>query len=129
MSPDGKWLAVELYPPGMGIDLALLELGAGSEPETVVASPFIDDFASFSRNSAWMAFTSNASGRLEIYVQPVQGERASVKVSNNSGEFSVWSPTRDELYYQRGNPILSVPYTGRWAGVPARATIGAGRDA
>ena len=110
LSPDGKWLAVQLWPVQMGIDLALLELGAGSGLTTVVASPFIDKQASFSRDSAWLAYSSNISGRWEVYAQPVRGDGATVKISADGGDFSVWSPTRDELYYQRENTIMAASY-------------------
>ena len=110
LSPDGNWLAVLLWPVDMGTDLALLELGAESELTTVAASPFIDDRASFSRDSAWLAYTSNASGRGEVYVQEIRGDGATVKISADGGDFSVWSPTGDELYYQRENTIMAVSY-------------------
>ena len=111
VSPDGKWLAVELYPPRLGRDLALLELGAGSGPVTFITSPYDDDLASFSKDSTWLAFSSNASGRWEVYAQSVEGDETSLKISTDGGDFSVWSPTRDELYYQRGNAIMAVSYT------------------
>jgi dipeptidyl aminopeptidase/acylaminoacyl peptidase len=110
LSPDGKWLAVELWLAEMGKDLALLELGAGSGLTTVVTSPFLDEHPSFSRDSAWLAYSSNVSGRWEVYAQPVRGDGVAVKISADGGDFSVWSPTRDELYYQRESTIMAVSY-------------------
>ena len=65
---------------------------------------------SFSRDSAWLAYSSNASGRWEIYAQPVRDDGDAVKISVDGGDFSAWSPTRDELYYQRENTIMAVSY-------------------
>ena len=88
LSPDGKWLAVELWPAEMGTDLALLELGAGSGLTTVVASPFVDEQPSFSRDSAWLRSAMTECSR--------NARSISAKTSSASG-------------FRRSTPSISAP--------------------
>ena len=63
----------------------------------------------FSRDGRWIAYTSNESGRYEIYVvrRDLEGERQ--KVSLAGGEEPRWSPRGDRLIYRWGQDWLAVP--------------------
>jgi len=50
----------------------------------------------------WLAFTSNQSGREEVYVRRLEGEGEQVQVSLGGGTEPVWSPDGRELFYQSG---------------------------
>ena len=55
-------------PAETGDDLLILDLEKGSEPVPAANTPFQERLPHFSRDSAWLAFRSDASGRNEIYV-------------------------------------------------------------
>ena len=56
-----------------------------------------------SSDERWLAYSSNASGRLEIFVQPFPGLGATIRVSPNGGVEPLWSPSGDRLYYRSEN--------------------------
>jgi len=60
----------------------------------------------------WVAYTSNESGRDEVYVDsyPRPGNR--VMVSRSGGGDPVWRSDGRELYYWSGDALIGVPIDG-----------------
>ena len=110
ISRDDRWLAISEFRVGTSEDIAVLDLQNGSKPVPAAKTPFEETSPHFSRDSAWIAYHSNASGRQEIYVQLVTDATTRVKVSSNGGSFPLWSPVDDELYYVLGDEIMAVGY-------------------
>ena len=110
LSPDGRWLAIEQYTVATGQDIAMLNLQDDTEPIPAANTPFGEDSSHFSRDSAWLAYRSYASGRSEIYVQRVADATGRVKVSSNGGATPRWSPIDDELYYVAEDTIMALGY-------------------
>ena len=84
----------------------------GEKPgDKPVAAPFIDSAEvqinpQFSPDGRWVAFASNQSGRIEVYVQQYpMGER--LPVSTDGGIAPVWRRDGKELYFQGG--VAGVP--------------------
>ncbi|HSF16530.1 MAG TPA: hypothetical protein VLK65_13370 [Vicinamibacteria bacterium] len=111
VSPDGRWLALREYHIETGEDLVLARVDEPSDIVPVASTPFEENSPSFSRDSAWIAFRSYASGRSEVYVQRVPDGMGRVRVSSSGGTNPVWSPTRDELYYVSGDELMAVGYS------------------
>ena len=92
-------------------DLALVKL-SGGEPaiEPLVATRFSEDRAAVSKDGRWLAFTSNQSGRDEVYVRPLTGAGDQVQVSIAGGIEPVWGPDGHDLFYRgidaSGAPML-----------------------
>jgi Tol biopolymer transport system component len=68
----------------------------------------------FSPDGRWIAYTSNESGRNEIYVQPFPAEGSSGtgrwQISGGGGRLAVWSRASHELFYDSpDNRIMVVP--------------------
>jgi Tol biopolymer transport system component len=84
-------------------------------PERFLTTKFIDGDAAFSPDGRWIAYTSNESGRLEVYVRafaasvPAGGARW--PISNSGGGAPGWSPNGRELLYLTGDQIMTVGYT------------------
>jgi Tol biopolymer transport system component len=75
----------------------------------------------FSPDSKWLAFSSDESGRSEIYVRAFSGHRdpsaSTIQISNNGGEFPMWNESGGELYYvSAGDVIFSVNTRGLASG-------------
>ena len=61
----------------------------------------------FSPNGEWFAFTSDQSGRAEVYVAPFPGPGQPVPISNDGGIEPVWSKSGRELFYRNGDSLMS----------------------
>src|SRR5262249_55399956 len=59
-------------------------------------------FPVWSPDDRWLAYTSNATGRQEVYVQPYPGPGAAIPVSINGGAAPTWNPKGRELFYVEG---------------------------
>jgi hypothetical protein len=100
-SRDGRFLI--LLSGGISnFDLSVLPLEGDRKPEPFVASEFQETQGQFSPDGKWMAYTSNETGRFEVYVEPFPrgaggvGKRA---VSTAGGEEPRWRPDGKELFY------------------------------
>jgi Tol biopolymer transport system component len=92
-----------------GSDAAIIR-NAGKGPlEPLVASRFDESYVGASPDGRWISFVSNQSGREEVYLRDLAGERDQVLVSNDGGNEPVWSPDGRELFYRetrQDNPYL-----------------------
>jgi Tol biopolymer transport system component/tRNA A-37 threonylcarbamoyl transferase component Bud32 len=109
VSPDGKWLLYTQRTAVGGNDIWLVALDASRPPSVVFETPFDENEPRFSPDGHLFSFSSNASGRQEIYVTPfpVAGER--VRVSTGGGFGARWSRNGRELFYRSGNQVMSAP--------------------
>ena len=57
----------------------------------------------------WLAYTSNESGRYEVYVQPFPEPGEKFQISTGGGADPVWSRNGRELFYRAGNKMMAVP--------------------
>jgi hypothetical protein len=55
-----------------------------------------------SPDGRWLAYTSDETGQLEVYVQPLDRSGGKRLVSLGGGMEPVWSPDGSELYYRSG---------------------------
>src|SRR4029078_11173768 len=53
----------------------------------------------FSPDGRWVAYAANPSGRFEVYLRPLDGERAAVRISAGGGEHPIWRRDGRELFY------------------------------
>jgi Tol biopolymer transport system component len=66
---------------------------------------------SFSPDGRWIAYTSNESGRTEVYVRPYPGPGGKWQISTEGGGEPVWNPKGRELFYRSGQKMMAVEYT------------------
>ncbi|HKQ50621.1 MAG TPA: protein kinase [Phycisphaerae bacterium] len=73
-SRDGNYLLFSLgrYIGGKPCDIWVLPLTGKREPFVFLKTPFEEDDARFSPDGRWVAYTSDESGRNEVYVAPFQ---------------------------------------------------------
>ncbi len=90
------------------------QLKAG-KPEQFLKDQFDDGGPDFSPDGRWLAYTSNESGRNEIYVRPFQlpvsGPGAKWQISNGGGVGAWWLRNGRELGYVAGGQVMMVNYT------------------
>jgi Tol biopolymer transport system component len=107
-APDGTLLYTEISPT-TGRDLWTLSPEGKASPLRVTR--FNEWAAQFSPEHGgphWIAYTSDESGRPEIYVQSYPNEDRRIPVSTGGGVRPVWSPDGRELYYLTGDALVVV---------------------
>ena len=99
---DGSGLvtAVTNLRPGSGADIVLVRNGGRGPLEALVASDYNEAFPALSPDSRWVTFTSDQSGRSEVYVRPVRGTGDAVQISLAGGTEAVWGPSGHEIFYR-----------------------------
>jgi Tol biopolymer transport system component len=104
ISPDGKMLAFgqDLYREAneTGTDIWMLPLDGNREPFPFVQTQAYEIHPVFSPDGRWVAYASNESGRLEVYMRPFPGPGGAIQVSTEGGCGPVWSPDGKEIFYR-----------------------------
>ena len=76
----------------------------------------------FSPDGRWLAYTSDESGRPEVYVQPFPGHGGKWQISTAGGGQPVWNRNGKELFYASAdNKLMAVDVkadSGFEAGTP-----------
>jgi Protein kinase domain/WD40-like Beta Propeller Repeat len=119
-TPDGKRLAYMELVGGARAQISTVtledqggQLKAGT-PEPFLKSNFSDQNPAFSPDGRWLAYHSNESGRLEVYVRafppPSSGQGGKWQISNNGGGDPRWSRGGHELVYRSGNQLMTISY-------------------
>jgi len=104
VSKDGKWLAYHDGDPATatGFDIWVVSLEGEKKPEAFLRTQATEASPQFSPDGHWLAYTSNESGRNEIYVQPFPGPGQKIPISTNGGGAPQWSSDGSELFYREG---------------------------
>jgi serine/threonine protein kinase/Tol biopolymer transport system component len=105
--PSGQFLAFEENHPQTGLDLMILPV-SGTEasgwkagrPTVFLSTRFIEREPAFSPDGRWLAYTSDESGRSEVYVRPFPGPGGKWQISNGGGGSPTWSRAHRELLYR-----------------------------
>jgi len=100
-SPDGRFVAVTVLDPSRrtGLDLCILAMSGERVLSPFLESEFNEGNARFSPNGRWLAYQSNASGRIEVYLTPFPGPGGKWQVSQGGGVQPVWRRDGAVLYF------------------------------
>jgi Tol biopolymer transport system component len=117
-SSDGKWIVFEQSDGGTGRNLHLLPMQGERKPVPFANASGDQRSARFSPDSQWVAYSSNESGRTEVYVQAVSGGQR-VQVSIDGGGFPHWRRDGKELYFLDQQSKLMIAATSLGASFAA----------
>jgi Tol biopolymer transport system component len=95
-SPDGKHI---VFSVGIPSDLWLLPTGGNSPPTQLTRSPSDQMHANFSPDGRFIAYTSNESGRYEVYVETLPLSDRKWPISTTGGYEPRWRADGREIYY------------------------------
>jgi len=119
-SRDGAYLLYGVQNTATGWDQWALPLKGERKPFVVVQTKFDDLFGSFSPDGKYLAYSSNDSGRFEVYVQEFPEAKNKVQVSTSGGSEPFWRADGKELYYRQAQRLMAVPVQ-----IGASLTVGA----
>ena len=109
-SPDGRNIIYSDRDPSTDWDLWILPLDGERDPVPFLRTPFKELTASFSPDGNWVAYASDESGRLEVYVTPFPGAGERRRVSTGGGYLPYWRDDGNELFYfSLDNRLMAVP--------------------
>jgi Tol biopolymer transport system component len=102
-SRDGRSILYEEAGGATGFDLWVLPMiGGASEarkPIPFLQTAFNETQGQFSPDGRWIAYTSDESGRNEVYVRSFPGASSKFQISNNGGSEPRWRRDGKEMYY------------------------------
>jgi serine/threonine protein kinase/Tol biopolymer transport system component len=99
-SRDGRYLVFSHIDPSTTTrsDLWLLTLG-DRQIRPFLVTPFRETHARFSPDGRWLAYSSDESGRPEVYVRSVSSPDSKWAVSTEGGAYPTWRRDGLELFY------------------------------
>ena len=114
--PGGEQILFSEENAATGSDLMLLPVvtsdgaaGTGT-PRPLLNSPSNEMAGEFSPDGTWLAYTSDRSGRNEVYVQPFPGPGGPWQVSTEGAEWVEWRPNGQLFYGRSEEVVMRVPY-------------------
>lgn len=108
---DGQRLILGDFHPNSGLDLHLITLNGSRETEVLLATEADEWKAELSPDNRWLAYQSDVSGVVEIYVSPFPTvEDGRWQVSDGGGTHPIWAPDGREVFYKApGGRLMAVP--------------------
>jgi serine/threonine-protein kinase len=106
-SPDGQLLAFVESAQETGRDIWVMRL-SDRTVHPFLNEKFEETAPQFSPDGKWLAYSSDDSGRREIYVRPYPGPGGRSTISSEGGQEPVWNPKGGELFYRSGNKLMAV---------------------
>jgi serine/threonine protein kinase len=100
ISPDGSTLMVSGTGDTTGGDLMLLDLRERRGLEVFRATKFNEEHATFSPDGQWVAYTSDESGRFEVYLVRSSGSGRHWQLSTDGGLWPRWVAGTGEVIFQ-----------------------------
>jgi Tol biopolymer transport system component len=99
-TPDGQSLIYWVRTEKTGWDIFVLPMTGEAKPTPFAAGTFNETQPSLSPNGKFLAYTSNESGRFEVYVQSFPGQGGKWQISTGGGGDPSWRADGRELYYR-----------------------------
>jgi Tol biopolymer transport system component len=107
-SSDGKTVALVEFHPGIGWDIALLDISSHR------LAPLLNEksqraFPEFSPDGRWIAYASTKSRRqFEVYVQALSGLGNIHQISAQGGDQPLWARDGRQLFYRWQDQVWAV---------------------
>jgi eukaryotic-like serine/threonine-protein kinase len=98
-SRDGRFMLYTSFDPRTQLDLWLLPMPGPTKPMPYVVADGLQRHGRFSPDTRWVAYTSDESGRQEIYVQAFPSTGGRWQVSSSGGDNAFWRSDGRELFY------------------------------
>jgi Tol biopolymer transport system component len=106
---DGRMLLIGTAETVIGqADLTVLPVDGDRTPKPLLRTPFFESRGRVSPDGRWVAYASDESGRIEVYVQAFPSLEGKWQISTGGGSQPVWSRRGDELFYRGVGSLMAV---------------------
>jgi len=107
IAPDGRTTVFNSLYDGT-FNLEVLALDSTREEHDIAASPTANEaYGRFSPDGRSIAYMSNESGRMEVYVRSFPEQGARVQISTGGGRRPIWSPDGKQIYFWEDNRLMA----------------------
>ncbi len=110
-SANGKAMVLtEWDTEALNYDLGILPLEGDRKLSLLLKEKYNEAQPRISPGGRWMAYTSNESGKNQVYVRPYpEVESGRWQVSTSGGDSPLWSEDGRELFFRNGGAVMAVP--------------------
>jgi Tol biopolymer transport system component len=98
-SRDSKLILYERVDPNGGTNLWLLDTTGDRKTRPYLKGPMEEFHGQFSPDAKYVSYTSDESGRREVYVQTLPPSGGKWQISTSGGGWSSWRADGREMYY------------------------------
>jgi Tol biopolymer transport system component len=98
-TPDGRRMIYERTDDKGEISLWIGDLEGKSEPVRLSPESASESSADLSPDGRWIAFQSDVTRSVEVYVRRLDGVGGAIRISNAGGIMPLWRPDGRELFY------------------------------
>jgi Tol biopolymer transport system component len=122
-SPDGRYLAYTEVSEETGNDIWILPMEEGGKPTLFLGTSFDEFDAALSPDGHWIAYASDESGQIEVYITSFPAPGRKWQISSQGGLRPIWTREGREIIYQdlNNNRVMAVDLD------PSGSTLGVGR--
>jgi hypothetical protein len=106
---DGNYVIYSTRSSDTGWDVWALPIGGDRKPFPIARTRFTELFGTVSPNGKYVAYFSDESGQMEVYVQEFPEPRHKWQVSTKGGTEPFWRADGRELFYRAGSELMAVP--------------------
>jgi Tol biopolymer transport system component len=111
LSPDGKTAVFNAVYDGT-FNLETFSFDSTHEQREMAGSPTATEtWGRFSPDGRSIAYNSDESGRVEVYLRPFPEAGRRVQVSAGGGTRAIWAPDGKTLYYRDGTKVMAATLT------------------
>ena len=115
-SANGRFIIYDDHHPSRRQDLWVLPLAGDRKPIPFLTTPADEAWAQFSPDDRWVVYSSDESGRREVYVRDFEPDRvpavgsARITISTAGGDKHRWRPDGREIYcIAPSGKLMAVP--------------------
>jgi len=110
-SLDGKLLVYSQSGTTTKSDLWLLPLDGQKKPIPFRRTPFSEVDGQISPDGGWIAYSSDASGQVEVYLEALTPGGVQSQISTGGGAAPRWRSNGKEIYFISGIKLMAVDVT------------------
>jgi len=108
VSGDGERLVFVRLSPDTSGDIFVASLRGDPDVKPLLKTPSYEGSGRLSPDGRWIAYSSNDSGRMEVFIAPFPQVDRKTQVSTEGGTQPVWNPNGQEIFYRNSTKMMSV---------------------